>query len=53
LIAEEVPDAADDVRYGFAAIAGDLAKEEVLGLDRGGAFVEGVDLGRSALAIDR
>ncbi len=36
-----------------ALIAGDLAEEEVLRLDGGGAFVERVDLGIADVLLDR
>ena len=36
-----------------ALVAGDLAEEEVLRLDRGGALVEGVDLGVADVLLDR
>ena len=50
---EELLDLADDVLQRHALVAGDLAEEEVLRLDRGGAFVEAVDLGVADVLLDR
>jgi len=38
---------------GPALVAGDLTEEEVLRLDRGGAFVQRVDLGITDVLLDR
>ena len=50
---EELLDLADHMLQRPALVARDLAEEEVLRLDRGGAFVERVDLGVADVLLDR
>ena len=48
-----VADLRGDMCQRLAAIANDLAEEEVQRLDRGGALVQGVDLGVADVLLDR